>query len=75
VSDAHAPDFDVLATSGAGPAAVRGGALRVMSYGVGALISAGGAAVLFHQLGLYNAGRYVIVQSVVAVVGGCPTSA
>jgi O-antigen/teichoic acid export membrane protein len=61
---------DVLATSAAGPAAVRGGALRVISYAVGALISAGGAALLFHQLGLVNTGHYVTAVTVVGVVGG-----
>ena len=61
---------DVLATSAAGPAAVRGGALRVISYAVGAAISAGGAALLFRQLGLVNSGHYVTAVTVVGVVGG-----
>lgn len=63
-------EIDVLATSAAGPAAVRGGALRVVSYGFGALISAGGAALLFRQLGLVNTGHYVTAVTVVGVVGG-----
>ncbi len=63
-------EVDVLATSAAGPAAVRGGALRVLSYGIGALISAGGAALLFRQLGLVNTGHYVTAVTVVGVVGG-----
>ncbi len=63
-------DIDVLATSEAGPTAVRGGALRVVSYLCGALISAGGAALLFHQLGLVNTGRYVTAVAVVGIVGG-----
>jgi O-antigen/teichoic acid export membrane protein len=63
-------EVDVLATSAAGPAAVRGGALRVIAYGVGALISAGGAALLFRQLGLANTGHYVTAVTVVGVVGG-----
>lgn len=61
---------DVLDTSAAGPAAVRGGAIRVISYGAGSLLSAGGAALLFRQLGLINTGRYVTATSVVAIVGG-----
>ncbi len=64
------PNVDVLATSAAGPAAVRGGALRVISYGFGAVISAGGAALLFRQLGLVNTGHYVTAVTVVGVVGG-----
>jgi O-antigen/teichoic acid export membrane protein len=63
-------DIDVLTTSAAGPAAVRGGALRVFSYGGGALISAVGAALLFRQLGLLNTGRYVTAVTVVGIVGG-----
>ncbi len=64
------PDVDVLATSEAGPKAVRGGGIRVISYGVGALISAGGAALLFRQLGLVNTGHYVTAVTVVGIVGG-----
>ena len=61
---------DVLSTDAAGPAAVRGGALRVLSYGCGAIISAGGAALLFRQLGLVDTGRYVVAATVVGIVGG-----
>jgi O-antigen/teichoic acid export membrane protein len=64
------PDVDVLATADAGPTAVRGGALRVISYVVGALISALGAAVLFRQLGLVDTGHYVTAVTVVGIVGG-----
>jgi O-antigen/teichoic acid export membrane protein len=63
-------NLDVLATSAAGPTAVRGGALRVLSYGCGAVISAGGAALLFRQLGLVNTGHYVTAVTVVGIVGG-----
>lgn len=61
---------DVLSTSAAGPAVVRGGALRVISYGVGSLLSAGGAALLLHHLGVTNTGRYVTAATIVGVVGG-----
>ena len=63
-------NIDVLTTSAAGPAAVRGGALRMLSYGGGALISAAGAALLFRQLGLRDTGRYVTAVTVVGIVGG-----
>ncbi|HXB16066.1 MAG TPA: oligosaccharide flippase family protein [Solirubrobacteraceae bacterium] len=65
-----ADEVDVLDTSAAGPAAVRGGALRVISYGAGSLVSAGAAALLFRQLGLHEVGRYVTAVSIVAIVGG-----
>jgi O-antigen/teichoic acid export membrane protein len=71
VSSGQAPvDGDLLATSGAGPAAVRGGALRVGSYLVGTLASAGSAALLFRHLGVVRTGRYVSVLTLVAIVGG-----
>ncbi len=67
---AAAAEIDVLDTSAAGPAAVRGGALRIVSYGAGSLVSAGAAALLFRQLGLHDVGRYVTALSIVAIVGG-----
>jgi O-antigen/teichoic acid export membrane protein len=59
----------VLSTSAAGPAAVRGGALRVGGYFAGALVSAVSAALLFRHLGVVDTGRYVTVVSLVAIVG------
>jgi O-antigen/teichoic acid export membrane protein len=44
--------------------------MRVVSYGTGALVSAGAAALLFRHLGLLNIGRYVTALSIVAIVGG-----
>ena len=61
---------DVLATSGAGPAAVRGGALRVAGYLFGVALSVGSAALLFRHLGVDDGGRYVTVISLVALFGG-----
>jgi O-antigen/teichoic acid export membrane protein len=66
----EAEPVDVLDTSAAGPAAVRGGALRILGYGAGSLVSAGAAALLFRQLGLHEVGRYVTAMSIVAIVGG-----
>lgn len=59
---------DVLSTSAAGPAAARGGALRVAGYVLGALVSALSAALLFRHLGVVDTGRYVIAASLVALV-------
>jgi O-antigen/teichoic acid export membrane protein len=60
---------DVLSTTAAGPAAVRGGAMRVGGYMVGALAGALSAAVLFRHLGVVDTGRYVTAVSLVAIVG------
>ena len=64
-----APALDLLATTAAGPAAVRGGALRVGGYLAGALVSAVSAALLFRHLGVQDTGRYVTAMSLVAIVG------
>jgi O-antigen/teichoic acid export membrane protein len=63
------PVEDVLSTSAAGPAAVRGGALRVGGFIVGALVSVLSAALLFRHLGRTGTGRYVTALSLVAIVG------
>jgi O-antigen/teichoic acid export membrane protein len=61
------PDF--LSTAQAGPAAVRGGALRVAGYILGALVSVVSASLLFRYLGVVDIGRYVTAMSLVAIVG------
>ena len=61
---------DLLGSPAAGRAAVRGGALRVVGYGVGVLLSVGSAAVLFRHLGVDDSGRYVLVFALVALFGG-----
>jgi O-antigen/teichoic acid export membrane protein len=60
---------DILATSEAGPAAARGGALRVATYLLGALLSTGSAALLFRHLGRVDTGRYVTALALVAIIG------
>lgn len=59
---------DLLSSAQAGPAAVRGGALRVGGYILGALLSAISAALLFRYLGVVDVGRYVTATSLVAIV-------
>lgn len=61
---------DVLGSAAAGPAAIRGGALRIGGYGAGVLLSLVSAALLFRHLGVVETGYYVTVLSLVAVVGG-----
>jgi len=68
-ADPSAPP-DLLATERAGPAAIRGGALRVGGYGAGVALSILSAALLFRHLGVEDSGRYVTILSLVALVGG-----
>ena len=60
---------DLLSSSQAGPAAVRGGAFRVGGYILGALVSVISAALLFRYLGVVDIGRYGTAMSLVAIVG------
>ncbi|MBW3609317.1 MAG: oligosaccharide flippase family protein [Actinobacteria bacterium] len=61
---------DLLSTSEAGDAAVRGGALRVSSFAAGSLLSIAGGALLFRHLGVVDGGRYMTALSLAALVGG-----
>lgn len=61
---------DILDTPHAGPAAIRGGLLRVAGYGLGVLLSVLSAALLFRHLGVQDGGRYVTVTSLVLIAGG-----
>jgi O-antigen/teichoic acid export membrane protein len=61
---------DLLDTPDAGPAAIRGGALRIAGYGAGVLLSVGSAALLFRHLGVEDGGRYVTVLALVSIVQG-----
>lgn len=49
---------------------IRGGAVRVIGYLVGVLLSVGAAAVLIRYLGAIDYGRYITVISLVTIVGG-----
>lgn len=61
---------DLLDTADAGPAALRGGALRSAGYVAGLLMSLASAPLLIRHLGQADFGRYVAVLSIVTVVGG-----
>lgn len=63
-------ELDLLSTPAAGPAAVRGGAMRTGSFLAGSLVSVGTAALLFRHLGVVNAGSYTTALSLSAVVTG-----
>ncbi len=59
---------DLLATPEAGPAAVRGGALRIVGYAAASLIALASGALLYRHLGVVNSGRYTAAGSLVALV-------
>jgi O-antigen/teichoic acid export membrane protein len=50
--------------------AIRGGALRVLGYACGVLVSLATATILVRHLGIQGFGRYVTVTSLIALVGG-----
>jgi O-antigen/teichoic acid export membrane protein len=60
----------LLASSEAGGAAVRGGALRVVGYASNALLGALAAGFLFRHLGRDGVGTYVTALSIAAIVAG-----
>jgi O-antigen/teichoic acid export membrane protein len=61
---------DLLDTTAAGPVAVRGGAVRVVGYAAGVLLTVASAAVLFRYLGVEDSGRYLTVLALTSIVTG-----
>jgi O-antigen/teichoic acid export membrane protein len=59
---------DVLDTPEAGALVVRGGALRVVGFAVGTLLSLAGVIALTRHLGVVDYGRYQSVTALVAIV-------
>lgn len=53
-----------------GDRAIRGGAIRVLGYALGILVSLGAATILVRHLGITQFGRYTTVTSLIAIVGG-----
>jgi O-antigen/teichoic acid export membrane protein len=76
VSKAGAPrpdgdaDIEALAPGAAGPAVIRGGAVRAVGYGASVLLGLAAAPFLIRHLGVRDFGRYVTITSLVAVVQG-----
>jgi O-antigen/teichoic acid export membrane protein len=64
------PEPDVLATPAAGPAALRGSALRTGAYLVGIALSLASAPLLVRHLGIAEFGRYITVASLMNLVTG-----
>ncbi|HWH44518.1 MAG TPA: oligosaccharide flippase family protein [Thermoleophilaceae bacterium] len=67
---APAAGAEILDTSAAGPAALRGSALRTAGYAAGVLLSLASAPLLIRHLGVEDFGRYVTVLSIVTLAGG-----
>lgn len=59
---------DLLDTPAAGPTAIRGGAVRVLGYVAGTLLSVVSAAALLRYLGVEDFGRYATVLALVTIV-------
>jgi O-antigen/teichoic acid export membrane protein len=59
---------DVLGTGGAGPAAVRGGTLRIAGYAVASLMTLVSGALMYRRLGIVDTGAYTTAISLVALV-------
>jgi O-antigen/teichoic acid export membrane protein len=64
------PSGDLLDSPQAGPAALRGSALRSAGYVGGLLLTLASAPLLIRHLGQADFGRYVAIQSIVTVVAG-----
>jgi O-antigen/teichoic acid export membrane protein len=67
---AQAVEQDLLDSTGAGPAALRGSVLRTVSYVAGILLSLISATLLIRHLGNFAYGRYMTVIALVTIVGG-----
>jgi O-antigen/teichoic acid export membrane protein len=63
-------ESDLLDTPAAGPAAIRGSALRAAGYIAGVLLSLASVPLLIRHLGESDYGRYVLVISLVTIVQG-----
>lgn len=64
------PPPDILDTPGAGPVAIRGGALRGAGYGVALLLSAASVPFVYRHLGTVDFGRFVLVTALITLVAG-----
>ena len=60
----------LLDTTQAGPAAIRGGAMRLAAYVAGTALGVTSSALLFRHLGVVDTGRYSIAIALVAIVAG-----
>ena len=61
---------DVLDTPAAGPAAIRGSAIRMAAYALSILLALASAPLLIRHLGIEDFGHYALVGSLLALVTG-----
>jgi O-antigen/teichoic acid export membrane protein len=59
---------DILDTTDAGPAVIRGGLLRFGGYGIGTLATVASGAVVIRHLGLIDTGHFTTVMALVTIV-------
>jgi O-antigen/teichoic acid export membrane protein len=64
------PGEDLVGSSAAGPAALRGSVLRSASYATTVALSLISAPLLIRHLGIAQFGRYSIVVAIVTIAGG-----
>jgi O-antigen/teichoic acid export membrane protein len=64
------PEIDIVATSDAGPAAMRGGIMRTAALAGGMLLALASSPLLIRHLGDADFGRYATVLAVVTIVSG-----
>lgn len=63
-------DDDLVGSAAAGPAALRGSALRSGGYAATVLLSLASAPLLIRHLGIVQFGRYTTVVAIATIVGG-----
>jgi len=61
---------DLLDSASAGARAIRGGAIRVITFAVTVLLGVGSSALLYRHLRVVAAGHYVTILSLVTLCGG-----
>jgi O-antigen/teichoic acid export membrane protein len=67
---AHVDAGDLLDTPAAGPAAIRGSALRGAGYVLGLLLSVGSVPFVIRHLGIEDFGHFVLVNAIVTLASG-----
>ena len=65
---AAATPADILDTTDAGPAVIRGGLVRLGAYGIGTLATVASSAVVIRHLGLIDTGHFTTVTALVMIV-------
>ena len=69
-ADPPAPPADLIDSTAAGPAAMRGGFLRIASFAGSLIIGLASAPLLVRHLGEIEFGRYSTALAVIAIVAG-----